>query len=335
MPDPYVLPRRFAGMRKKISLFLLTAVLGVTGAVLLVAYKQGAFVRHTSIYFYTDDAFGISKGQSVRLFGLPVGSVKDLEISDRGVKVQLSINSEYTPRVPRTTKARLTREGYIGAANIQMLPGADPAASPEPVTEGDVIGFIPSRGVTELVEEIKTQLTPMVNEMRRMFADLNAPNSDFRKSVEGASLVFQQLPETNRELRQVLRNADQTLLSVGQGAESTFSSAARVSAQLEEQLPVVSAKLGTALDSLAEAATEIRATARKNGDALHEALSQAPALIRGGGELVRDGQEVMGAAKSTWLIRDYIEAPAMRTLPVDSFESFRMGSEVPGTSAQR
>jgi ABC-type transporter Mla subunit MlaD len=307
MHDPHVPPRRFAGIRKKISLFMLTAVFGVAGAVLLVVYKQGAFVRHTSIYFYAEDVFGINKGMSVRLFGLPVGSVRDLEIAERGVKVELSIISDYVPRVPKSSKARLTREGYIGAANIQILPGADPDGPREAVREGDVIGFVPNRGVTEVVEDIKTQLTPMVNEMRRMFAEMNAPNSDFRKSVEGARVVFQQLPETNRELREMLRGADGALGSVS-----------RVGGQLERDLPVVTTKLGTALDSLAEAAGEIRAAARKNGDALHETLSQAPALMR-------DGQEVVGAAKSTWFIRDYIETPAMRTLPVDSFESFGAG----------
>lgn len=324
MHDTHVPPRRFAGIRRKISLFMLTAVFGVAGAVLLVAYKQGAFVRHTSIYFYAGDVFGINKGMPVRLFGLPVGTVRDLAIADRGVKVELSIISEYVPRVPKTSSARLTREGYIGAGTIQIVPDADPSASHEPVREGDVIGFVPNRGVADLVEDIKVQLTPMVNEMRRMFAEMNAPGSDFRKSVEGARVVFQQLPETNREFREVLRDTDRAVKS----AQTTFGSAARVSAELERDLPKVTAKLGTALDSLADAATEIRTAARKNGDALHEALSQAPALMR-------DGQEVVGAAKSTWLIRDYIETPSMRTLPVDSFESFGAGPQVQAVKAVR
>jgi ABC-type transporter Mla subunit MlaD len=317
MQDTHVPPRRFAGIRKKISLFMLIAVFGVAGAVLLVAYKQGAFVRHTSIYFYAEDVFGINKGMSVRLFGLPVGSVRELEIAERGVKVELSIISDYVARVPKSSKARLTREGYIGAANIQILPGADPQGSHDPVAEGEVIGFIANRGVTEVVEDIKLQITPMVSEMRRMFAEMNAPGSDFRKSVEGARVAFQQLPETNRELREMLRGADHAM----RGVEGTFASMSRVSEQLEHDLPAASAKLGTALDSLAGAADEIRTAARKNGDALHETL--------------RDGQEVVGAAKSTWLIRDYIETPAMRTLPVDSFESFGAAPQVQAVKATR
>jgi hypothetical protein len=50
---------------------------------------------------------------------------------------------------------------------------------------------------------------------------------------------------------------------------------------------------------------------------------------------MRDGQEVVGAAKSTWLIRDYIESPSMRTLPVDSFESFGAGPRVQAVKVLR
>jgi hypothetical protein len=44
--------------------------------------------------------------------------------------------------------------------------------------------------------------------------------------------------------------------------------------------------------------------------------------VRGSNELVRDSQEIAQAARRTWFLRDYVEQPQMRTLPVDSFESF-------------
>src|SRR3990172_12213265 len=126
MQDDYTTPRRFAGIEKRVNLFLIAAVLVLLGAVALISYKQGAFVRHTSIYFYAADIFGINKGMAVKLFGLPVGSVKTMLISDRGVKVELSIVSDYLAHVPKGSQARLLREGYIGAANIQIIPNADP-----------------------------------------------------------------------------------------------------------------------------------------------------------------------------------------------------------------
>jgi len=321
MQEEHPRPRRFVGIGRKVSLFFLTAVLGVIGVILLVSYKQGAFVRYTAIHFYAADAFGISKGMAVRLFGLPVGNVSDLDISDRGVKVQLAINSEYIPRLPKGSHARLVREGYVGAATIQIVPNREPGGAAGPLADGDEIEYVPARGVAELVDDFKTQLTPVINDMRRMIAELNRPNGDFRKSVAGASTVFQQLPQTNREMLQVLRDADRTVLAVGRQAEASLGSLERVSAQMERQLPLLSEKLATTLDALSETSAQIRDAARKNGDALHEVLVQVPGLLRDGGDLVREGQEVVGAARNSWLLRDAIEVKSVRTLPLDSFES--------------
>lgn len=329
MQDQQLLPRRFPGIRRRISLFLVVAICGLVGAVLLVAYKQGAFVRHTSIFFYADDVFGINRGMSVRLFGVPVGNVKSMEIGVRGVQVELTINSEYIPRLTKGSHARLLREGYIGQANIQLVPGNDPKGSREPLAEGDVIGYLPVRGVAELVDDIRNQLAPVVGELRRMVAELNRPDGDFRKSLLAANTVLQQLPDTNRELRQFLRDTDRTVVAVGGRAEAALASTERLAAQAGKELPEVTRKLGATLDAITEAAAEVRSATRKNGEALHEALSQTPALIRDGAQLVRDGQEVVGAAKNSWLLRDYVEPTAMRTLRVDSFEAFGGSAKAP------
>jgi ABC-type transporter Mla subunit MlaD len=335
MQDTQVLPRRFPGVRRQISLFLVTAACALIGAVLLVAYKQGAFVRHTKIYFYAEDVFGINKGMSVRLFGLPVGDVSDLQITDRGVQVELSIISDYAPRLTKGSSARLTREGYIGAANIQLLPGSDPKGSREPVADGDVIGYVPARGVAELVEDIRAQLAPVVAELRRTLAELNRPDGTFRKSVESAGALIQELPETNRELRRLIKDTDRTVVAVGGKADAALASTERLTAQAAKDLPALSKKLGAALDSINEAATEVRATTRKNGEALHQVLVQTPALVRDGGQLLYDSQEVIGAAKASWLIRDNLEAPAMHTLPLDSFESANGGPRLRPATERR
>jgi len=323
MQEEQARPRRFVGIGRKVSLFLLSALLGVVGVIFLVGYKQGVFVRHTAIYFYAADAFGINKGMAVRLFGLPVGTVSDLDISDRGVRVQLSIISDYTARVPKTSRARLLREGYIGAATIQLVPGGEPGHALQPVVEGDEIEYVPARGVAELVDDLKTQLTPVIGDLRRILVDLNQPNSEFRKSMAGASAVLQQLPETNRETRKMLQDTDAMIRQ----AEATFTSLGRVSSELEREVPRLSGKMTSTLDNMAETSTQIREAARKNGDALHEVLVQMPALVRDGGELVRDGQDVVGAARNSWLLRDNLEVKSMRSLPVDSFESTGAGAK--------
>ena len=317
---------RFRGIRKQVSVFLLTALLGFAALVTLVAYKQGMFVPHTDIYFHAPDATGINKGMAVRLHGVPVGAVREVELAERGVRVRLGINNDYLPRLPRSAQARITREGYVGTASIQIITtGADRT----PVAEGEEIRFIAQKGMADMLDEVRAQMTPAFQELRRAAGELADPQSDFRKSVTAMRVLIEELPHANRELRQLLRTTDRTMSALGKQAESvgvqaelTLDTLARLGAQSEQQMPVLAEKLGTTLDSLNATAIQVQETTRTNGDALRELLTQAPELMRGSNELVRDSQEIAGAARRTWLLRDYIEPSEMRTLPVDSFESF-------------
>ncbi len=349
MQVEYATPRRFAGIKKTVNLFLIAAVLVLLGAVGLISYKQGAFVRHTSIYFYAADVFGINKGMTVKLFGLPVGRVKTMLISDRGVKVELSIDSSYLAHLPKGSRARLLREGYIGAANIQIVPSSDPSRGAGSIVAGEVIDFLPNRGVAELIDEFKIQVTPLLAQLHRAIEDINHPESNFRKSAHAVRVLLEQLPDTNQELRRVLRDVDRSVLAVNPDLQASFGAAARLGAQAEQQLPVLTSKLATAIDSLAEAAQQVREQTRRNGEALNETLKQAPALmreggnlardggnlVRDGGDLVRDGQEILGAARNVWPLSSAIEARTMRTLSVDSFESAGPGRQPATAPAPR
>ena len=317
---------RFRGIRKQVSVFLLTALLGFAALVTLVAYKQGMFVPHTDIYFHAPDATGINKGMAVRLHGVPVGAVREVELAERGVRVRLGINNDYLPRLPRSAQARITREGYVGTASIQIITtGADRT----PVAEGEEIRFIAQKGMADMLDEVRAQMTPAFQELRRAAGELADPQSDFRKSVTAMRVLIEELPHANRELRQLLRTTDRTMSALGKQAESvgvqaelTLDTLARLGSQSEQQMPMLTEKLANTLDSLNATALQVQETTKVNGDALRELLTQAPELMRGSNELVRDSQEIAGAARRSWLLRDYLEPSEMRTLPVDSFESF-------------
>jgi ABC-type transporter Mla subunit MlaD len=317
MSESYSPPQRFAGIDRKVNRFFVTALAGITAVVLLVSYKQGLFIPHTPLYFYAPDALGISNGTTVRLFGLQVGTVKDMRISDRGVKVEFFVATEYTPRIPKGSQIRLARESYIGGASLQIIPRADLGRASEPVAAGDEFEFVASRTIVEIVDDLKTQVTPLVSDVRGLLADFNRPDGDFPKSSAAARALLEQLPVTNQDARRLLRDADRTVLA----AEATFGAVSRVSAQAEQQIPVLAGKLTTTLDSFADAAAQFREATRKNSDALHETLRQTPALVRDGNDLVRDGQEIVGAVRNAWPMRDLVETPATRTLAVDSFEA--------------
>jgi ABC-type transporter Mla subunit MlaD len=183
--------------------------------------------------------------------------------------------------------------------------------------------------MADMLDEVRQQMTPAFQALREAAAEMANPESDLRRSVTAMRELMEELPPATRELREVMAQTNKTMINVsrhadniGRQTETTLAVLQRVGEQTEQNLPMIAGKLATTLDSLDATAAQVRETTRANGEALREILASTPELVRGGSEVVRDTQELTSAARRTWFLRDYIEPSAMRTLPVDSFESF-------------
>src|ERR1700675_2989635 len=178
MSESYSPPRRFAGIERKVNRFFVVALAGIVGVILLVSYKQGLFIPHTPLYFYAPDALGINNGTTVRLFGLQVGTVRHMQISDRGVKVELAIVTEFIPRIPKGSHVKLARESYVGGASLQIIPKSGDGTT-QTVEAGDEVGFVTGRTIVEIIDDIKSQVTPLVSDLRSTLADFTRPDGDY------------------------------------------------------------------------------------------------------------------------------------------------------------
>lgn len=321
MSETFKPPVRFPRLRRQVNLFFLFALLLIAGFVGLVAYKQGWFIKHTTIHFVTRDALGISRGMPVKLYGLTVGSVKEMAIGDEGVEVQLEINSEYMPRILKGSRARFAREaGVVGASVIEIVPVRGSLAGHVPLGEGNRIDFERSRGITEIVEEFRRQAAPALSEMRQMFSQINRSGDDAAATLSALRGEAERLPETHAAVRKLIgdagRAAGQASATFEQ-ASATLDSARRAAESLERETPVIAGKFSTALDSVNAAAGQVRETAREGEDVMRRV---GPFLDQGE-SAAREGREVFDAAKRTWPLSGAFREARDPTLPLDSFEA--------------
>lgn len=316
MSETFKPPMRFPRLRMQVNAFLILALSLVVGFVALVAYKQGWFIKQTTIHFVTMDALGIGKGMPVKLYGLTVGSVKDLAIADDGVKVGLAINDEYMPRILKGSRARFSREaGVVGASVIEIIPVHGSRANLAPLTEGSRIEFERSRGIAEIIEDLRTQAAPAFSEMRQAFSQVNRLGDDAAASLSALRGEAQRLPETHTALRKLIGEAGHT----AEKASATLDSVRRATDSLERETPVIAGKLSTALDSINAAAGQVRETARQGEDAAR----RVGPFLEQGESIAREGRDVIDAAKRTWPLSGAFAEPRDPTLPIDSFEARR------------
>src|SRR6266571_646073 len=269
MSERFVPPVRFSRLLLKVNAFLLLALLLVAAFMGLVAYKQGWFVHQTVIHFVTPNALGINKGMPVKLYGFTVGSVSNMELSQEGVDVRLSIMSEYMPRIPKGSQARHAREaGVVGASVIELHPGP----GPQPLAEGERIDFQPGRGISEIIDDIRRQAVPALDEMKQVLSKLKGSGEDVSVALSTFRREIERVPETHRALRKLLENADREMQAAQRATET-----------VERAVPMLAGKLATAIDSLDAAAVE-RARARGDRSEAANALRALGRARRAQGE---------------------------------------------------
>ena len=311
--------KRKGGLRSLIG-FVMPALIGLVVVGAVIAWKQELFVTRTPIYIFTDSALGITKGIPVKVFGLTVGTVDDIEIvpgtpGNKGqVRVRLNIGSEYLQHITKDSRAKLMREGVVGQALIEIVPGDQ---SVRPVARNEVITFERGKTLGELSEELNRALSPVLAQVKEAIGDMQNPEGKLLKSVERVTTLLDELPDSNRKLQSVLVkaegtlaradtmlvNADRAVTGIALKADNTFSGLDKIVADVSTAAPSILKNLDTASQGLA------RATERM------------PLLIDGGNSLIRDANQTITGAKAAWPIRNWVETPATTTLGIDSGEA--------------
>lgn len=104
----------------KLSIFALVMVLIFAALALVFSqYRFGSADRYHAVFV---DASGLKSGDKVRIAGVPVGSVKGVEIADGTVaQVDFDVDAKY--RLLTTTGATVRYENLVGDRYLELLEG--------------------------------------------------------------------------------------------------------------------------------------------------------------------------------------------------------------------
>ncbi len=210
---------RFKHLERKIGTFVLVALAGLVLTIAGIGMKQELFTPKTTIHFITD----IAAGTAVKLRGFDIGKVEKLALTDDArVQVTLLIRGDSMKWVRKDSKARLVKEGFIGAAIIDISPGGTQA----PVLQkNELIAFERDTGLGDVVTQLRDEIVPILQDVKRLTHALQDPNGDFRQALHHTNVVLANLPETQKKLNSVLSVAadelPRTLRSTRETVEGT------------------------------------------------------------------------------------------------------------------
>ena len=238
---------RFKGLEKKIGLFVIIALLGIVLTVVAVGFQQDVFSPKTRLFIVTDSGQDISEGMAVKLRGFNIGKVEKLELTDDArVKVTLSILRSHMKWVKSDSKARLLKEGVIGANIIEITLGSE---KEKPLEHNALIAFERERGLGQVVDQLYAEVIPLIDDLKRvarradtLLAGLPATQQKLDTALTSATKNFTNLEKvTASDLPAMTKRGRETLDSAKKVVDSvsrTWPISSNIKEPRTETLPV-------------------------------------------------------------------------------------------------
>jgi phospholipid/cholesterol/gamma-HCH transport system substrate-binding protein len=273
-------------------------MLGAAGVLLLVlamiAAKQDYFSRSTTVYFFTPNAQGLSKGMAVKFVGFKVGSVKEINMEPNAtVRVKVSLDDEYVHLIGQDAKARLIKEALVGESVVEIIPGSQQVRQ---VTQNSVLGFERGQDASTVLENLAGQLQPILGDIHQITS-----SGDIQQTLKNLNRATGDFRETVNQFTQLGVSSNKAMDRINSSLET-----------LDKAIPKLVDKADTTLDNVQSATSDIKKIT-------NDSAGEIPALVRNTNALVQDGQETLGGVKKSWLLNSLFPKPEEQTLPVDGY----------------
>jgi phospholipid/cholesterol/gamma-HCH transport system substrate-binding protein len=150
----------------KIGIVTAFALIMAMTLIFLLSGEGGFFWERYSVKTLFPNAAGLKPGAPVRLAGVEVGSVAEVDLAGNQVEVVMEINRNYQPQVTTASRASLGSVSLLGESAVDITA----SSSGTPVPEWGYVDSGPAAGslteVTTKAAEGIEQLTVILQEIR-------------------------------------------------------------------------------------------------------------------------------------------------------------------------
>ena len=197
--------RSLAWSELKIGVLSITAVVIAVVTIIMLTGGRGFFWQRYTLKTRFPNVAGLKAGSPVRLAGVEVGSVQDVELSGEQVDVVFEVNDDYRDRITTGSVATLGSISLLGESAVDITPSRAGMPIPE-------WGYVPTGPTAATLADIS-------NSAGKSIASLTAVLDDVRggKGTIGKLMTDEQL---YTELNRFVSTANDLTTGIKQGKGS-------------------------------------------------------------------------------------------------------------------
>ncbi len=292
---------RFRHLERKIGLFLLAALAGIALVVVLVGIQRGLFTPTYTLHFTVDRGTGFTKGMPVKLSGFRIGRITDLALNEQAmVEVTIEVDRKYRKWIRGDSTVRLVKEGLVGDSVVEVAVGSQ--NKPE-LTNGDSVGYVKTKALDELADEIAEKVKPVLIEVRDIIGYINDPHGDLKKTVHNLEILTRHLEQTRGNADTLLMNANRNLAAISQRSVSLLDSTNRKLDSLDiATLNSGLAKLPPLLERADATMVNVSAISAETRKLAESTFPRIPGLLTHTDELLYSTDRLVNSINHSWLL---------------------------------
>lgn len=214
---------------KAVALLLFTVLL-IAGSALYLLYARGFFEPRQTLVLTADDSEGVAPGMDLIFSGFPIGSVRQVSLTDQGsVLITVDVRKK-DARLLRTSSVFTLVRGLVGAPQLRAYTGVMtdpllPDGARRPVLRGDA----------------NAEIQRMVNTARDLLENLNqitAQNSDLNRTIAHLQAFSHKLQGRQGALHAAFGNEEDArkLVRAIEQANAVLARVDRLAAQTDQRV---------------------------------------------------------------------------------------------------
>lgn len=186
----------------KIGTMTLFAIVMATFMIFLLSGEGGFFWQRYALKTVFPNIAGLKPGAPVRVAGVEVGSVSDVQFVGDRVEVVMTIDRDMESRVTTTSTAALGSISLLGEAAVDITASSEGTPIPE-------WGYVPTGETAGSLAEVATQATQGLEEATALLSEIRAGRGTVGRLFTDETLY--------EEINSFVRAAEGVAQSISQG----------------------------------------------------------------------------------------------------------------------
>jgi len=198
----------------RVGVLIISGLVVLAVGIFFISGQVGFLTRHYTLKAYFPGAESLRDGAQVRLAGIVVGNVQNIELSpytdpNRAIQVNMKVTSKYKDQIRTDSVASIETAGLLGEAYIDITRGGPGG---KPIPDGGVVASLEKASMKQIVQNAND----VVSNLQVLSSTLN----DITKQIQhGQGSIGRLIYEENfyNNLNKTANEAQELMARVEQG----------------------------------------------------------------------------------------------------------------------